>query len=81
VSFALLPLEMVWSKLTLVVCESASWEMVGDSEMTWSPAVILVVWILSSFVLSEIEVVSSLTSKLDTCQPSTFLYASHYHTQ
>jgi hypothetical protein len=42
VSWALLPLEMDWSKLTLVVCESSSWETLGDSEMVWSFAVTFV---------------------------------------
>jgi hypothetical protein len=36
--------------------------------MTCSPAVTVVEWILSSLVLSEIEVESSLTSKLALCQ-------------
>jgi hypothetical protein len=74
VSCALLPFEMVCSKLTLVVCESSSWETVGESEMVWSPEVTLVEWILSSVVLREIEVVSSLTSKLESRQHFGFLH-------
>ena len=63
-SWALLPLEMLLSKLTVVVCVSSLCETVGESETTWSPEETLVEWILSSFVLRAIEVLSSLTSKL-----------------
>ena len=82
VSFALLPPGIVSSKLTLVVCASSSWETVGDSEMTCSPAVTLVEWILSSFVFRDIEVVSSTTSKLvgrqQTIPHNTHEYARNY---
>lgn len=64
VSWALLPLGMVLSKLTFVVWASSSWDTVGDSEMTLSPELTLVEWILSSLVFRDMEVVSSTTSKL-----------------
>jgi hypothetical protein len=67
VSFALLPLESVGSKLTVVVSLSASWETVGESEMTLPSAETVVEWMVISFVLRAIEVLSSLTSRLGVC--------------
>lgn len=65
VSFALLPPGIVCSKSTLVVCLSSSWETLGLLEMTSSPVVTFVEWILSWLVLREMEVLSSTTSRLD----------------
>lgn len=73
VSFALLPPGSVWSKATCVLCFSASFVSFGLLEMTSSPAVILVEWILSSLVLTEMEVLSSTTSRLEGDQHGTRL--------
>lgn len=64
VSFALLPPGSVWLKSTCVRCFSSSFVSLGSLEMTSSPAVIVVEWILSSLVLTEMEVLSSTTSRL-----------------
>lgn len=64
VIFALVPPGSVWSKSTFVLCLSSSYVTLGLLEMTWSPAVIFVEWILSSLVLREIDVLSSATSRL-----------------
>ena len=68
VSFALLPPGIVFPKSTFVHCFSSSCVISGLLEITSSPAVTLVEWILSSLVLREIEVVSSTTSRLAWCQ-------------
>lgn len=67
-SLALVPLGMVWSKLTLVICASSSVVTLGEWVRSCSPAATFVEWILSSFVLSEMDVVSSTTSRLAACQ-------------
>lgn len=67
-SFALLPRGMVLSKLTWVVCASSLAVTLGEVEMTCWSASTLVEWILSSFVLRVMDVVSSATSRLAACQ-------------
>jgi hypothetical protein len=64
VTEALLPPGSVCLKLILVVWFSSSWETDGESVMTCSPEETLVVWILRSVVLRDMELVSSTTSRL-----------------
>ena len=83
VSFALLPPGIVFPKSTFVHCFSSSCVISGLLEITSSPAVTLVEWILSSFVLREIDVLSSTTSRLRSCQhhdlrqPVTYILNGH----
>jgi hypothetical protein len=70
VNTAFWPAGMVSSKSILVVCESSSYDSLGEELMVLPPTVIVVSWMSSSKVFNEMLLVSSTTSSSMETVPS-----------